>query len=176
MGAPYFRTIRSLMPRLLPFTGFAVLGLLAAAAYADKAEPAFTLTLPKSAAPSSMVKATLKVVIPAGWHAYQNPPSKDYQIPLTIEAGDKTLKSLKVTYPKGEESEVAGETSAVYNGTLEIPVTFKAAAKTGKQAIKLKVGWQMCDHGSCLPPNSGFVTGTLTIVKPAKTPPVKAKP
>jgi len=161
------------MPRLLPFIGIAAVGLLAAAALAQRAAPTVTLSLPATAAPKATVKAKVKVVIPAGWHAYQNPPSKDYQIPLTIEAADKTLKGLKVAYPKGEEHDVAGELSAVYNGTLEIPITFTANAKAGKQTVKLKVGWQMCDAGSCLPPSSADVTATITIAKPK---PSKAKP
>jgi len=161
------------MPRLLPLTGIAAVGLLAAMAFAEKAAPTVTLTVPASAAPKSTVKAKVKVVIPIGWHAYQNPPSKDYQIPLTIEPADKTLKGLKVTYPKGEESEVAGEKSAVYNGTLEIPISFTASAKPGKQVVKLKVGYQMCDQGSCLPPSSVEVKAVINVAKPK---PAKAKP
>lgn len=161
------------MPRLLPLLGIAAVGLLAAVAFAQKTAPTVTLSIPATAAPKATVKAKVKVVIPMGWHAYQNPPSKDYQIPLTIEAADKTLKGLKVSYPIGEEQDVAGERSAVYNGTLEIPVSFTAAPKPGKQVVKLKVGWQMCDAGSCLPPASAEVKATVTIAKPK---PTKAKP
>lgn len=156
------------MPRLFPLIGIAAVGILAAAALAQRVSPTLSIGLPKTAAPKSTVSAKVKVVIPSGWHAYQNPPSKDYQIPLTVEAADKTLKGLKITYPKGEETEAGGEMSAVYNGTVEIPVTFTASSKPGKQTIKLKVSWQMCDAGSCQPPSSAFVTGQIMVAKPGK--------
>lgn len=159
------------MPRLLPLAGFAALALLAAAAFAQKMTPTVTLELPKSAAPNSMVKANVKIVIPDGWHAYQNPPVKDYQIPLTVEAGDKTIKLFKATYPEGEETMAAGEMSKVYNGTLTIPITFKAGPKVGSQTIKIKVGWQLCDQGSCQPPSSSIVTAKLNLAKPVKPKP-----
>lgn len=159
------------MPRLLPLAGFAALALLAAAAFAQRMTPTVTLELPKSAAPNSEVKAKVKVVIPDGWHAYQNPPSKDYQIPLTIEAGDKTLKSLKVSYPEGVETMAAGELSKVYNGTVTIPISFKAGPKAGTQTVRIKVGFQLCDQGSCQPPSSAVVTAKLTLAKPVKPKP-----
>lgn len=159
------------MPRLLPLAGFAALALLAAAAFAQRMTPTVTLELPKSAAPNSEVKAKVKVVIPDGWHAYQNPPSKNYQIPLTIEAGDKTLKSLKVSYPEGVETMAAGELSKVYNGTVTIPISFKAGPRVGTQTVRIKVGFQLCDQGSCQPPSSAVVTAKLTLAKPVKPKP-----
>lgn len=159
------------MPRFFTITGLAALALLAAAAFAQRMTPTVTLELPKSVAPNSEVKAKVKIVIPDGWHAYQNPPVKDYQIPLTIEAGDKTLKTFKVSYPEGEETMAAGEMSKVYNGTFTVPISFKAGSKVGSQTIKVKVGWQLCDQGSCQPPSSSVVTAKLNVAKPVKPKP-----
>lgn len=125
-----------------------------------------SLKMDKSTAPvNSEVKGTVTVAIPAGWHAYQNPPSKDYQIPLSVEAADKSTKLTKAAYPSGTEEEAAGERSMVYNGQVKVPVTFKLGAKTGTQTLKVKVSYQLCDAGSCLPPASQTVTARITATR-----------
>ncbi len=127
--------------------------------------PTAKLQLPKSATIGKAFNATVVVTIPDGWHAYQNPPTKDFQIPVTISTTSKTLKLKKISYPKGDMKEFGGELTAVHEGTVKIPVSIIATGKPGSSEVVLKVILQICDDTSCLPPRPIALKGSLKLVK-----------
>lgn len=128
--------------------------------------PTAKLQLPTKVAPGSAVKGTVKVTIAQGLHAYQNPPSEAYMIPLVLEGATKGL-TLKVTYPKGVAEKVAGEDKPVpvYAGEIQIPFEFKAPAKTGAFKFDLKLKYQQCNNSGCFPPGEIMVSGTVNVKK-----------
>ncbi len=91
-----------------------------------------------------------------GLHAYQNPPSQDYQIPVVLSGGDEAVKVVKLKYPIGETHAVGGETEAsfTYSGQIEIPFLVKASGKPGASSIKIKIRYQQCNDSTCFPPKT----------------------
>lgn len=114
-------------------------------------------------APGKIGKGVVTIQFADGWHGYQNPPTKDYQLPVTLKA-DKALM-LKVAYPLGVAKMSMGEETALYEGKVEFPFTFKAPMKLGKHTIKLTVSYQQCDENSCLPPSTVELKGIYTVAK-----------
>jgi DsbC/DsbD-like thiol-disulfide interchange protein len=113
------------------------------------------------------VQAVLTVTFPEGLHAYQNPASDPTLIPITVKAGDKVFKVLKVNYPKGTPASVGGESKPVnvYEGTIMIPVTLQAPTKLGKSTINLSLGYQECNAQACFPPGTVSAKVAVTVVK-----------
>lgn len=147
---------------------FTILSALFVAAVAMAQAPKPTVSIKAAsttAKPSAEFKADVWVTIPEGFHAYQNPPAKDYQIPLKVTAADKDTKVVKVTYPKGKKGMAGGEESMVYEGKIKVGVTFKAPASTGKKSFKVKVNYQFCDDSTCFAPGSVEATATVTVKK-----------
>jgi DsbC/DsbD-like thiol-disulfide interchange protein len=129
-----------------------------------QAAPKATLVLPKSAKAGKQVKATLRIVFEEGLHGYQNPPTKDYMIPVEVKSATKGL-AIKPAYPKGVVKEFMGEETAVYEGAIEIPILITVPKKTGPLIIKLDVGYQQCTDEACYAPATLSVSGKLTITK-----------
>ena len=102
-----------------------------------------------------LARFDLKLSIQPGLHAYQNPPSQDYMIPLAIEGGEGTVVE-KIKYPRGIMATVGGETekAAVYEGDFVVPVYVRLGKAAGKQTIKLKINVQQCTDSNCFPPES----------------------
>ncbi len=105
------------------------------------------------------------ITFASGLHAYQNPPSQDYQIPVVVSAGDETIKVVKLKYPNGEAHAVGGETEAsfTYSGQIEVPFLIRAEGKPGATSVKIKVRYQQCTDSMCFPPKSIVETAKLTI-------------
>jgi DsbC/DsbD-like thiol-disulfide interchange protein len=125
------------------------------------------LSLPKEVSANATVAATVTVIIPEGWHAYQNPPLDKFQQPITITSPDKNVVIKGVKYPKGHVMDSFGKKAAVYEGTIKIPVSvvFK---KPGKQTAEFKVLYMQCNDSTCMPPKFVKITAPVT-VKAAKT-------
>jgi DsbC/DsbD-like thiol-disulfide interchange protein len=153
---------------------FLFLGLQSAltleAQTAEQAPRVSLKILTKAPAPNSTVKGLVTIVFAEGLHGYQNPPTMDYQIPVTVQSDSKG-NAIKPVYPKGTIKEFAGEKSAVYEGTVEIPFTFAAPKKAGTSILTLKVGYQQCNDSGCFPP--AFKTISLNVI--VKTAPKKLK-
>jgi DsbC/DsbD-like thiol-disulfide interchange protein len=149
----------------LAAAGAAALVVLAAA---QSARPAASVAVTsKHVVRGQEFKARVTVDIPSGWHGYQNPPSQDYQIPVSVEGKGNAFRLLKAEYPAGTLEDAAGEKSMVYSGKVQIPVTFKAGTKVGRQTLTVKVSYQLCDAGSCLPPSSVEAKTTVNVVRKA---------
>lgn len=132
--------------------------------------PSATLSLPRQIEAGKTVKAVLVVTFGPGLHAYQNPPTESYMIPMVISSSTKTTP-ITVAYPKGTEVKFESEAQpiAVYEGTIKVPISFTAPKKAGGFKLKLVVKYQQCTESGCFPPGEVAVT-VSTMVKAIKKP------
>lgn len=102
------------------------------------------------------VRGTATITFAPGLHGYQNPPSQDYQIPVSVSVGEETFRPVKIKYPVGEEHKVGGENEAsrTYSGTVSIPFVLKSPSKPGKHTISVKVRYQQCTDSMCFAPKT----------------------
>ena len=141
----------------------AAAGLLAlAAAQAPKPKAALAWAS-ASAAAGSTLKGTVTLTLPDGHHAYPNPPSKNYNIPVKVASADQTVKLLKASYPKGDTKMAGGEMTSVYEGAVKIPVEVQLPRTKGRKTIKLKVSYQLCTESMCFAPASVEAAQAVTI-------------
>lgn len=145
------------------------------------AQPRATASLSleaNSAQPGTTVRGTVTVAIPAGYHAYSNPPSSPDYIPLTISAGDGT-ELASVRYPRGQMKvfeAISPEPASVYEGTQRIPVEIKIPADaSGSHLVNLRVRVQMCDDTACYMPQTETISATIAVSKPTSSTPPPAK-
>lgn len=119
----------------------------------------------KAIAPGALVKAEVDIGFAPGLHGYQNPPGRDNEIPVSVKEalGSPTIKA---TYPLGHEIDFAGGKSLVYEGTITVPITFRAPKKLGPAAFSIVVTAQQCDSSNCYPPTNTTVKSTYSVVKP----------
>lgn len=119
----------------------------------------------KSFAAASKVKASVRITFETGRHGNQNPPSKDYMIPVTVSLKGKDFK-LVVTYPKGVARKSGGEREdvMVYEGTVEIPILLDAPARPGPYVLKIAVEYQQCTETDCFPPESVVLSQKVTVL------------
>jgi hypothetical protein len=123
-------------------------------------KPSFTV--------GSQVRARVTLSFAEGLHAYQNPPTKDYQIPLTVNAGDDSFRIIKVYYPKGSDFQMAGEDepSKVYEGQIQVTVVARPKrAKAGKVTLPLSIDVQQCNAEACFPPEVVKASTEVQIVE-----------
>lgn len=157
-----------MMTALLGFVHLAA--ALASPAAPALQEPSVTFKLvPNVAAPGAKVTGQVVVKFAEGMHGYQNPPTKDYMIPVTV-ASATTGVVVKPSYPAGVTRTLMGEEAAVYEGAVTIPVAITAPKKPGKVNVKVKVGYQQCNETSCFPPQSVTLGITLTVKSKASSP------
>jgi DsbC/DsbD-like thiol-disulfide interchange protein len=147
--------------RTLVLAGFiSILALAAAQAPKPKGSIAWSQT---SVTGGATLSGKLTIDLPAGHHAYPNPPAKDYNIPVKVVSDDKTVRLVKVTYPKGETKMAGGEMTSVYEDKVVIPVEVRTPAAKGRKTIRLKVSYQLCNETSCFPPTSMVVSQPVTL-------------
>ncbi|MBV6457001.1 MAG: Thiol:disulfide interchange protein DsbD [Fimbriimonadaceae bacterium] len=153
---------------------FVLLTFLAVAALAWAQDPptvSIKLAAP-AVKPGAAFDATVSVTFAENLHGYQNPPTEDFMIPVTVVSGSKefTMKSAK--YPKGVIKKAGGMDAAVYEGTVQIPVTLVAPKKAGAYTLKLDVKYQQCDENNCFVPGTASSTAKIK-VDPKAAPPKK---
>ena len=150
-----------------------LLTLLCALALAQQdVPPAASLAIASAKSqPGSKVKATLTLTFGDGLHAYQNPPSEDYMIPVTVKSSSTEVKLVKVAYPVGKDEIVGGETKPVkvYEGTIKIPITLQAPDKAGSYDVALSIQYQQCTNNNCFPPKTVAAASKLTVEAAAVT-------
>ena len=116
----------------------------------------------KEGKPGATIKGKVLVTFADGWHGYQNPPMRDYEIPLKIESATKEIK-LKATYPKGETKDFAGAKTIMYEGTVAVPVTITLPKKAGPVTLKVVASYQQCNESTCLPPQKSTAEEKLVV-------------
>jgi len=152
------------MNMIFALTSFAAMALTAPAPVQGDAE-VIKVSLPKEAKAGAAVSGTVTIIIPEGWHAYQNPPTdKSGQTPVTVSSPDKNVVLKSVKYPKGFMMDSFGTKAAVYEGTIKIPISvvFK---NPGKTTAKFKVLYMQCNDKTCMPPKFVNVTAPITVKK-----------
>jgi DsbC/DsbD-like thiol-disulfide interchange protein len=165
----------SLLSRLA--TTVVVVAAMTASALAQEGAdaPKVELKLSKTQVQASgQLTGTVTVTFAEGLHGYQNPPSEDFQMPVTVKVDGKTFKLIKANYPKGVDATMAGDPKSfkAYLGTVTIPVTLKAPAKAGSHTLKVVVSYQQCNDQSCFPPGD---VAAIAKVKVVAAPKAKAK-
>lgn len=135
-----------------------MLSTLLATVLAVQAKPEVSVTVNfKPDTNGKSGSGTVVVSFGEGWHAYQNPPKSEYDTPLTVASATKGFKLTEVKYPAGQPLPDKEDT-LVYEGKVEVP--FKATLgkelkpKKGKYEVAVKVGYQICNASTCLPPTS----------------------
>lgn len=144
------------------------------AALAFPEEPLIRFELETSkAAVAEKIRGTVVVTFAEGMHAYQNPPSQDYMIPLEITAGNDRTRLISVDYPRGIEKMAGGEMAAVYMGEVSIPVVVAATSGAGEQSLALTVSYQQCDDDQCFMPTDQQVTAAIFLSGEGPAPPAQ---
>lgn len=150
-------------------------GLVAAQAQVGGAAPEIKVKLAQSSGTAGgRLKGEIVVTFAQGLHGYQNPPSMDYMIPVTLKLDGKTKFKLgSVQYPKGQPMNVPGETkpAQVYAGVIHIRFTVVLPPTAGKSSVTFHLGYQECNEQACFPP--GDVSAAAIIVVKRATKPAK---
>lgn len=146
--------------------GFALLSAFALVAFAQEAPPKATIkvAIDKFKAGAKSGTGTVVLTLPQGFHGYQNPPMRDYEIPVKIESATKSI-TIKPKYPKGESINAAGSETLAYEGEVKIPFTFSIPKKPGTYTIEVKASYQLCNDSNCWPPESVAAKATFTVPK-----------
>jgi uncharacterized protein len=93
--------------------------------------------------------------IAPGWHLYANPASDPGQVATRVDARE-------VEYPEGETlAPAGGEPIRVYRGTVRL------TGRVPQDGGKVRLTYQTCDAGRCLP----AVTREVSIALPPEEPP-----
>ena len=151
------------------------LALLLAAALACSQAPEPTVAvsnLPKQFVAGTKVTIMVTITFADGYHAYQNPPASEYDIPVVVKVDGKEFKALKVAYPPGVDAIVGGgeKPTKAYEGTIKVPVTIQVPATVGKKKLIVVVSYQQCDSTSCFPLSRVSSTTAVTVVKKVSKP------
>jgi DsbC/DsbD-like thiol-disulfide interchange protein len=119
-----------------------------------------------SAKPGGAVEVLLKVVIPDGLHAYAPEVGGTYR-PLRVDLKSGPVDRFTAAYPKGELKKfpsLSQDPLAVYEGTVEVPVTITLTKDAAKGAeITLLVETQLCSDSVCYPPQEHEVKVAVPI-------------
>jgi DsbC/DsbD-like thiol-disulfide interchange protein len=122
--------------------------------------PVATLSLPAKPAPvGHTFRAALTLKFADGLHGYQNPPSDQFEIPVTVKLKPGAYKIVAISYPKGIN--FGTPPVKVYSGAVTIILTLKAVKKA--KSLALTVNYQQCNESSCFPPSEIPVTGTFSV-------------
>lgn len=133
----------------------------------DNTPPTVKLLLPKQAKPGAKVRAVVEITFAEGLHAYQNPSQEDYQIPTKVELGSKGFVLAKPQYPKGVMRAIGGDPkeTAVYEGTVRVPIVLTAPKKGGTAEVRIVVSYQQCNESACFPPATVAASAKIAIKK-----------
>jgi thiol:disulfide interchange protein DsbD len=111
---------------------------------------------------------TLKVSLPAGYHANSNKPTDPNLIPLALKWTGGPLLDGVVIYPKPQMEEygfTAGKPISVVTGAFELTTKFKVpgAAAAGPATQTGTVRYQACNDRMCFPPKTVNVSVTVDV-------------
>jgi hypothetical protein len=129
-----------------------------------KIEPQATVKV-KRGAPATV---TLKVSLPAGFHANSNKPTDPNLIPLVLKWTGGPLQDAVIVYPKPQLEQytfTAGKSISVVTGTFDLVTKFKvpATAEPGPAAQTGTLRYQACNDRMCFPPKTVAVNLTVAV-------------
>jgi len=129
-----------------------------------KIEPQATVKV-KRGAPATV---TLKVSLPAGFHANSNTPTEPNLVPLILKWTAGPLQEGVIAYPKPlleTYAFTAGKPISVVAGAFDLVTKFKvpATAATGPAAQTGTLRYQACNDRMCFPPKTVPVNVTVSV-------------
>ena len=161
------------------FITICVAFLAAALTFAQDIPPTASIQVnAEKVSPGEEFKVDVTVSFAPGLHGYQNPPTKDYMIPVSLSGGDGT-EIVDVVYPTGTMEMVAGEMAATYGGVVVFTATVLAKETPGKHQAQIVVNYQQCNETMCFRPDSitaDFQYQVEELQETSTTPPVKEDP
>ncbi len=139
--------------------------------FGQNTPPQADVKLPKSTTSGAIVSGIVSITFEGGLHAYQNPPTKEYSIPVSLSVVGSGFK-IKPKYPKGSMMSLGGEKepAAVYGGTIAIPFELTLPKKLGKQKINLRIHYQQCSETQCFVPDDIDLSGWIEVKAKRKKP------
>ena len=119
----------------------------------------------KRGAPTTI---TLKVSLPAGFHANSDKPTDPNLIPLSLKWTGGPLQGAAITYPKPQLEEygfTGGKKISVVTGDFDLVTKFKvpAGAATGPAAETGTLRYQACNNRMCFAPKNVPVNITVSV-------------
>jgi len=104
------------------------------------------------------IKAAVRLNIDAAYHINDNAPLDEFMFPTSLEVVSEDFEVVETFFPAGKRGKYAYTEVelVVYEGeaTLGLLLKAKDGLKPGTYALKAKLGYQACDHTSCLPPKN----------------------
>ncbi len=142
-----------------------LLALASVTVVAQAPPPQIRIEMPSTKLrPQQLAVALVKITFAPGLHGYQNPPSEDYMIPVTVSAAEG-MEVVAIDYPAGHGAKIGGSATEVmtYSGEVTIRVLFRVPKKAGASALSLNVMYQQCNDDSCFPPGNASLRGGITV-------------
>lgn len=107
--------------------------------------------------PGNSADAIVKLAITPGYHVNGNPATYSYLIATEVKPEkSEGISVAMLTYPTAtkQKFEFAEDPLAVYEGNIEVKVSFKidSTVPTGKRSLPITVRVQACDTEKCFPP------------------------
>jgi thiol:disulfide interchange protein DsbD len=137
-----------------------------------QAEPVkLSLEKPQSVKPGDKVKLTVTLRIAPGFHIQSNKPAPNF-IPTAVRIeAPKGVRAGTPSFPPATMEQAAGMTIPVFSGEVRVTVPVEVDANvSGAQTLKVSVGYQACDEGSCYPPAEAVGQVQLSVGQAASAP------
>ncbi len=119
-------------------------------------------------APGETIKAAVLLKIDVPYHINDNAPLDEFMIPTSLEVTSEDFEVVETYFPAGKRGKYAYTEVelVVYEGeaTLGLLLKPKAGLKPGDYKLKASLGYQACDHTSCLPPKNLAFDIPVTVV------------
>jgi DsbC/DsbD-like thiol-disulfide interchange protein len=104
------------------------------------------------------IKAAVLLKIDAAYHINDNAPLDEFMFPTSLEVASEDFEVVETFFPAGKRGKYAYTEVelVVYEGeaTLGLLLKAKDGLKPGTYVLKASLGYQACDHTSCLPPKN----------------------
>jgi DsbC/DsbD-like thiol-disulfide interchange protein len=104
------------------------------------------------------IKAAILLKIDAAYHINDNAPLDEFMFPTSLGVDSEDFEVVETFFPAGKRGKYAYTEVelVVYEGeaTLGLLLKAKDGLKPGTCVLKASLGYQACDHTSCLPPKN----------------------
>jgi thiol:disulfide interchange protein len=120
----------------------------------------------------SRFQVSISTTIEKNWHINSNKPNDENLIPTEISSKNKSVKLIKVLYPKPKELKlgISENPVLVFEGEFKIELTFETDKNTsaGKLIIPVEFSYQACNDQTCMPPQKIIENLTVEIISAGK--------
>ncbi len=139
-----------------------VLASLSVVGFAQSEHVKLRLEAPESVAAGSRISLVVTIQVAPGYHIQSNKPAPNY-IPTTVKvSAPQGFTVGDADFPRATMEQAAGELIPVFSGDVRVTVPLAVAkGVSGTHAVRVAVGYQACDEGSCYPPSE--ITGEVNL-------------